>query len=336
MVNKLFNNSVFINTILFYERRIKLDKNKENNNDKIFRSGFVSILGRTNVGKSSIMNSLIKEKVSAIANKPQTTRTAIRGILTTEDFQVVFVDTPGIHKPKSKLGDIMVETAYGISKDVDLILFVIDASSKDIGKGDQMILEKIKESKKKCILVLNKTDLTSKENLANLISLYSKEYDFKAVVPVSVVKNNNLDVLLTEIKNNLDEGPLYYSEDEYTDQSIRDLVEETIREKSLNILKDEVPHGILVECSKVKMGRTEENERFYNIDATIYCVRESHKGIIIGKGGQMLKRIGTQSRIELEKMLNMKVNLNLWVKVKKDWINDTNLLKKFKFNNKDN
>ena len=319
-------------------KETKKDNNSNNklNNDNTFHSGFVSILGRTNVGKSSIMNSLIKEKVSAIANKPQTTRTAIRGILTTKSSQIIFVDTPGIHKPKSKLGDIMVETAYDISKDVDLVLFVVDASSKDIGPGDKLILEKIKNSNKNCILVLNKIDLSSKENLASLINQYSAEYNFKAVVPVSVLKDDNLDSLLLEIEKNLPEGPLYYSEDEYTDQTVRELVEETVREKALKLLKDEVPHGILVECSKVKLGRTEKDERFYNIDCTIYCVRESHKGIIIGKNGAMLKRIGTQSRIDLENnILDKKVNLNLWVKVKKDWINDTNLLKKFKLKKDD-
>lgn len=302
------------------------DNNQENN----FKSGFVSILGRTNVGKSSIMNALIGEKIAAIANKPQTTRTAIRGILNTSHSQIIFVDTPGVHKPHSKLGDVMVETAFLASKEVDLILFVVDATSKEIGKGDSLILEKIKESKKKCILIINKIDLASKEQLAVLINLFSKEYPFKAIVPISAYKKINLDALVLEIEGNLKVGPAYYDKEEYTDQTVRNLVEETIREKALRFLKDEVPHGVLVETTKMKIGKTQSNENIYNIEANIYCIKESHKAIVIGKSGQMLKKIGTYSRKDLENMLDMKVNLQLWVKVRKDWINDTNLVKKFK------
>ena len=295
-----------------------------------FKSGFVSMLGRTNVGKSSIMNALAHEKVAAVANKTQTTRTAIRAIINRENSQIIFVDTPGIHKPKSKLGDVMVETAYGASLDVDIILLIIDATSTEIGKGDRLILDKIIASKKKCILVINKIDLTTKAHIAELIALYSKEYNFISVVPVSVVRNTNLDELLDEIENNLNEGPAYYDIDEYTDQTSRQLAEETIREKALKLLDDEVPHGIYVEVSKMKYRKTIDKEPIYDISATIYCLRESHKGIIIGKNGQMLKRIGTYARQDLEKMLDVKVNLQLWVKVKEDWLNDTALVKKFK------
>lgn len=295
-----------------------------------FKSGFVSMLGRTNVGKSSIINALVGEKVAAVANKTQTTRTAIRAIVNRPNLQVIFVDTPGIHKPKSKLGDVMVETAFGSSTDVDIILFVVDATSTEIGKGDRIILDKIIASGKKCILVINKIDLVKKDQLAKIIDLYSKEYNFISVVPVSVVKNTNLDVLLDEIAKNLKPGPAYYNVDEYTDQTLRQLAEETIREKALKLLNDEVPHGIYVEVSKMKHRKTLEKENIYDISATIYCLRNSHKGIIIGKNGQMLKKIGTYARQDLEKMLDVKVNLQLWVKVKEDWLNDANFVKKFK------
>lgn len=295
-----------------------------------FKSGFVSMLGRTNVGKSSIINALVGEKVAAVANKTQTTRTAIRAIVNRPNLQIIFVDTPGIHKPKSRLGDIMVETAFGASLDVDIILFVVDAASTEIGKGDQLILNKIIESKKKCILVINKVDLVDKAHIAELISLYSSEYEFVSVVPVSVVKNKNLDVLLQEIENHLKPGPAYYDTEEYTDQTLRQLAEETIREKALKLLNDEVPHGIYVEVDKMKSRKTKDKENIYDISATIYCLRNSHKGIIIGKNGQMLKRIGTYAREDLEKILDIKVNLQLWVKVKEDWQDDAALLKKFK------
>lgn len=295
-----------------------------------FKSGFVSMLGRTNVGKSSIINALVGEKVAAVANKTQTTRTAIRAIVNRPNSQIIFVDTPGIHKPKSKLGDIMVETAFGASLDVDIILFVVDATSTEIGKGDQLILNKIAESKKKCILVINKVDLVDKAHIAELIALYSSEYAFVSVVPVSVVKNKNLDVLLHEIENHLKPGPAYYDTEEYTDQTLRQLAEETIREKALKLLNDEVPHGIYVEVDKMKSRKTKDKKNIYDISATIYCLRNSHKGIVIGKNGQMLKRIGTYAREDLEEMLGIKVNLQLWVKVKEDWQDDTALLKKFK------
>ena len=298
----------------------------------MFKSGFVSILGRTNVGKSSIINSLVGEKVSAIANKPQTTRTVIRAIVNRPNSQIIFIDTPGIHKPKSKLGDIMVENAFEVAKDVDVVVFVVEVTNETntIGKGDRLILEKIKEAKKKTILVINKIDLVNKAKIAELIELYKNEYNFASIIPVSTVKNTNLEAILDEIEKNLKEGPAYYDIEEYTDQTTRDLVEETIREKSLKLLNDEVPHGILVEVDKMKKRKTMENEPIYNIDATIYCLRESHKGIIIGKNGSMLKKIGTYAREDLEKMLGIKINLKLWVKVKADWVNDAKFIKNFK------
>ncbi len=296
----------------------------------MFKSGFVSIIGRTNVGKSSIINNLVGEKVAAIANKPQTTRTAIRAIVNRPNSQIIFIDTPGIHKPKSKLGDVMVETAFEVAKDVDVVVFVVEATSNEIGKGDRLILEKIKEAKKKTILVINKIDLAKKEDIAELIQMYKNEYDFVSVIPVSTVKNINVDIILDEIESNLKEGPAYYDIEEYTDQTTRQLAEEIIREKALKLLQDEVPHGIFVEVEKMKMKKTKTGEPIYHIDATIYCLRNSHKGIIIGKNGAMLKRIGTYAREDLERMLDVKINLKLWVKVKEDWLNNDSFVKKFK------
>lgn len=298
--------------------------------DKEFKSGFVSMMGRTNVGKSSIMNALVNEKVAAIANKPQTTRNAIRAIVNRPNSQIIFIDTPGIHKPKSKLGNTMVETALGVANDVDVILFVIDATSTSIGKGDRIILDKIKESKKKTILIINKIDLVKREDIAKLIELYKDEYNFEAVIPVSVVKQINLDAILDEIEKHLKVGPAYYDIEEYTDQTMRQLVEETIREKALRLLNDEVPHGIYVETEKMKERTTKTGEPIYDVEATIYCLKKSHKGIIIGKDGDMLKRIASYARTDLEKMLDIKINLKVWVKVKEDWLNNDTLVKKFK------
>lgn len=296
-----------------------------------FKSGFVSMIGRTNVGKSTIINHLVGEKVAAVANKVQTTRTAIRAIVNRPNSQIIFIDTPGIHKPKSKLNQTMIDTAFTYIGDVDIVLFVIDATSTEIGRGDTKILEKIKESKKKAILVINKIDkLEKKENLLKLIDMYQKEYKFISVVPISATKKDNLEDLLQEIEKNLKEGPAYYDIEEYTDQTTRQLIEEIIREKALKLLNDEVPHGLYVETEKVKLRKTKEKEAIYDIEATIYCLRESHKGIIIGKGGNMLKRIGTYAREDIEKMLNCKVNLKIWVKVKEDWLNNDNIVKKFK------
>lgn len=294
-----------------------------------FKSGFVAMLGRTNVGKSTLVNLLVGEKVSATANKVQTTRTAIRGIVNRENSQIIFIDTPGIHKPKTKLNETMIETSFGVINDIDLILFVIEATSDEIGRGDMRILEKIKESKKKAILIINKIDLVKKESLLKLIDLYQKEYNFEAVIPVSSIKSKYRDIILDEIEKVLKPGPAYYDTEEYTDQTMRQLAEETIREKALMYLQDEVPHGIYVEVTKMKLKKTKNKEEFYDIEATIYCLRESHKGIIIGKDGSMLKKIGQSARIEMERNFGIKVNLRTWVKVKENWIDDTSVVKKF-------
>ena len=295
-----------------------------------FKSGFVAMLGRTNVGKSTLVNLLVGEKIAATANKVQTTRTAIRGIVNRENSQIIFIDTPGIHKPKTKLNETMIETSFGVIKDIDLILFVIEATSDEIGRGDMRILEKIKESKKKAILIINKIYLVKKESLLKLIDLYQKEYNFEAVIPVSSIKSKYRDIILDEIEKVLKPGPAYYDVEEYTDQTMRQLAEETIREKALMYLQDEVPHGIYVEVTKMKLKKTKNKEEFYDIEATIYCLRESHKGIIIGKDGTMLKRIGQSARIDMERNFGTKVNLRTWVKVKENWLDDTSVVKKFK------
>ncbi len=294
-----------------------------------YKSGFVTICGRTNVGKSTLLNLLVGEKIAAIADKVQTTRTQIKGIVNRENCQIVFIDTPGIHKPKAKLNENMIELSWDAIKNSDIVLFLIEATSEDIGRGDTKILEKIKEWNKKCILIINKIDLINKEQLAKLINLYKDEYDFKSIIPISATKEKYKKVILDEIEKNLELGPMYYDKDEYTDQTLRQLIEETIREKALKLLRDEVPHGIYVEVQKMKMKKTLKEEKFYDIEAIIYCLKESHKGIIIGKSGTMLKKIGTFARKDLEKNLDMKINLKTWVKVKEDWINNEKIIKTF-------
>ena len=295
-----------------------------------FKSGFVSMLGRTNVGKSTLLNMLVGEKVAATANKVQTTRTAIKGIVNRENSQIIFIDTPGIHKPKTKLNETMVETSFGVISEIDLILFVIEATSEEIGRGDMRILEKIKESHKKAILIINKIDLVKREKLLRLIDIYQKEYNFEAVIPISSLKEKYRDIILDEIEKNLKPGPAYYDIEEYTDQTLRQLAEETIREKALTFLQDEVPHGIYVEVEKMKFRKNQKGENLYDIEATIYCLRNSHKGIIIGKDGKMLKRIGQAARVDMETNFGTKVNLKTWVKVKEDWQDDATIVKKFK------
>ena len=295
-----------------------------------FKSGFVSIIGRTNVGKSTLINSLVGEKIAITANKSQTTRTVIKAIINNKNSQIIFTDTPGIHKPKTKLETTMNDNAWSTIPEVDIILFIVEATSNRIGKGDQMILERLKESNKKAILVINKIDLIEKEKLLNLIELYNKEYNFVATIPISATQNENTNKIITEIEKNLPEGPAYYDVEEYTDQTERQLVEELIREKALRLLDQEVPHGIYVEVEKMKLRKTSKNQDIYDIEATIYVLRKSHKGIVIGKDGNMLKRIGTNARQDIEKMLDTKVNLKLWVKIKEGWQDNDSIVKKFK------
>ncbi len=295
-----------------------------------FKSGFVSIIGRTNVGKSTLMNSLVGEKVAITANKCQTTRTAIRAIINRENSQIIFIDTPGIHKPKTKLGNTMLETVWQSVPNTDVTLFIIDATSEKIGTGDRIILDKIKELKAKTILIINKIDLIEKGKILKIIELYKNEYNFEAIIPVCSLGNESNELILEEIEKILPEGPAYYDKDEYTDQTGRQIVEEIIREKALKLLNEEIPHGIYVETQKMKFRKTAKNEDIYDIEATIYTLRESHKGIIIGKNGSMLKNIGMYARQDLERIFQTKVNLKIWVKAKENWQDNSSIVSKFK------
>lgn len=283
------------------------------------KSGFVAIIGKPNVGKSTLLNRLAGQKIAIVSNKPQTTRTAIKGIINLENAQIIFTDTPGIHKPKNKLGEKMSETIEEATDGVDLMLYVIEATDKGIGTANEFILNKIRNAKAKAILAINKVDLVNKENLLGLIKAYSESYDFEAIIPISAREDDGIDILLNKIVEVLPEGPVYYPEDEWTDQTERQIIEETIREKALKSLEDEVPHGIAVEVESMKKR---EDKELYDIEATIYCEKKSHKGIVIGKDGAVLKVIGERAREDIEKMLDCQVNLQLWVKVKEGWRDD--------------
>lgn len=288
----------------------------------MFKSGFVTIIGRPNVGKSTLLNHIMGEKLSIVSNKPQTTRNNIQTILTKEDFQIVFVDTPGIHKPRHKLGEYMVKIAEESIKEVDEVLF-LTTPEVEIGKGDRYILDQLKNYGKTIFLVLNKIDENSEERVAKTIKNYSEYFDFTEVIPISAIKGRNTDKLLKLMVDYLPEGPKYYPEDMVTDVQERFIISEIIREKALRLLSQEIPHGIAVDI--ITMKKDEKN--IYNIEATLLCEKESHKGIIIGKGGEMLKTISTYARIDMEKFLGQKVFLKLWVKVKKEWRDNPSLLR---------
>lgn len=282
----------------------------------MFKSGFVAIVGRPNVGKSTLLNTLAGQKIAIVSNKPQTTRTAIKGIINRENAQIIFTDTPGVHKPKNKLGEKMAETIDETVSEVDLILYVIEGTDKGIGLANEFILNNVIAQNKKVILVINKVDKVKKENLLELIKLYSEKHNFEAIIPISALNNDGVEILIDKIIELLPEGPAYYDTEEFTDQTERQIIEETIREKALKSLDDEIPHGIAVEVTSMKKR---ENKELYDIEATIYCEKKSHKGIIIGKDGAMLKNIGEKAREDIEEMMQCKVNLQLWVKVKEDW-----------------
>lgn len=288
----------------------------------MFKSGFVTIVGRPNVGKSTLMNYLMGEKLSIVSSKPQTTRNNIQTILTKDNYQIIFVDTPGIHKPKHKLGEYMVNSAKDSMKDVDLVLFLTNPDD-EIGRGDKFILESLKNCKVPVFLVLNKVDENTQDKVAKSLIMYSNAYNFKEVVPISALKGKNVDTLLNLMVENLKEGPKYYPDDMITDVQERFVVSEIIREKALRTLRDEVPHGIAVEVVVMK----QKDNGNYHIEADLICEKESHKGIIIGKNGQCLKKIGSAARYELEKFLRHKVNLKIFVKVRKEWRDNQNLLK---------
>ena len=291
-----------------------------------FKSGFVAIIGRPNVGKSTLMNRLLGYKIAITSSKPQTTRKNIKTVLTDEErFQMVFVDTPGIHKAKTKLGEYMVDSIKGAVEDVDVIVWLVEPD-EEIGKTDTRISTLLWSSDVPVILVVNKLDKVTKERLAQSVSEFSKLLDFADVVPLSAKNGTNTDELIEVIYKHLPEGPMYYEPDTLTDQSERSIVEEIIREKALHALDEEVPHGIAVSVERMKKR---EDKELWDIDANIFCEKDSHKGIIIGKNGEMLKKIGSNARYEIEKTLDMHINLKLWVKVKKDWRNSESMVKQF-------
>mgnify|MGYP002524234650 FL=1 len=295
------------------------------------KSGFVTLIGRPNVGKSTLMNRLIGQKIAITSNKPQTTRNKIQTVYTCEQGQIVFLDTPGIHKAKNKLGDYMVNVAQHTLSEVDVILWLVEPSTF-IGAGERHIIEQLKKTKTPVILVINKTDTVKREEILTFIDAYRKELDFAEIVPVSALKGDNTQDLIDSIFEYLPYGPMFYDEDPVTDQPQRQIVSELIREQALRCLDEEIPHGIAVSIDQMKWRA---DDSIVDIDATIVCERDSHKGIIIGKGGSMLKKIGSRARKEIEDLLETQVNLKLWVKVRKDWRDSDFLLKNFGYNAKD-
>lgn len=292
-----------------------------------FKSGYVSVIGRPNVGKSTLLNAIIGEKISAISSKPQTTRQNITFIHTDEDAQIIFLDTPGIQKPKNKLGEFMLtESKEGI-EDSDVITYIVDTSKK-IGRAERSIIDILKEYKGKLpiILLINKVDTIRKDELLEIISMYAEKEIFDDIIPISAMKNDGVDIYLEILKKFLKPGPMYYPEDMITDKNERFIVAEIIREKGLMYLNEEVPHGLAISIEKFKKR---EDKNMYDIDANIYVERDTHKGILIGKNGSMLKRIGTEAREEAERLLDAKVNLQIWVKVEKNWRDRDNLVKRF-------
>jgi GTP-binding protein Era len=290
----------------------------------------VSLIGRPNVGKSTLMNCIIGEKIAIMSGKPQTTRNQIQSILTTDSYQIIFIDTPGIHKPKSKLGDYMVKSAETTFNNVDVILYLVEPFEK-IKDSDMAILEKLKGTKTPVFLIINKIDTVEKPELLRVIDAYSKQLDFAEIIPVSALKGSNKDTLLDTVSKYLPEGPKYFPEDMITDQPERQIVAELIREKALKLLQEEIPHGIAIEITSMKKR---DKSEMVDVEATIYCERESHKGIIIGKQGSMLKKIGSNARYDIERLLGSPVNLQLWIKVKKDWRDSDFLLRNFGYDSK--
>lgn len=296
-----------------------------------FKSGFVTIIGRPNVGKSTLMNQLIGQKIAITSNKAQTTRNRIQTVYTSEDGQIVFLDTPGINKAKNKLGDYMLMAAERTLNEVNLILWLVEPTTF-IGGGEQYIIEKLQNIKTPIFLVINKTDLAGEEDILKAIVAYKDKVNFAEIIPVSALEGTNTDDLVKSIFQYLPEGPMYYDEDTVTDQPERQIVAELIREKALRLLNQEIPHGIAVVIDRMK---TRKKGDIVDIDATIICERDSHKGIIIGKQGAMIKEIGSNARMEIENLLDMKVNLKMWVKVKKDWRDSDLLLKNYGYNKKE-
>lgn len=293
--------------------------------EKGFKSGFVALIGRPNVGKSTLMNQIIGQKIAITSKKPQTTRNKIQTVYTCDEGQIVFLDTPGIHKAKNKLGEYMVSVAEKTLKEVDLIMWLVEPDTF-IGAGEQHIAEQLKGIQVPVILVINKTDTVKQDEVISFIDAYRKILDFDEIIPASALRGKNVDTIVEQIFKYLPEGPMYYDEDTVTDQPMRQIVAELIREKALHALDEEIPHGIAVTIERMKKRRHKD---IYDIEATIVCERDSHKGIIIGKQGSMLKKIGTNARYEIEQQLDTKVNLQIWVKVRKDWRDSELLMKNY-------
>lgn len=306
------------------------DLDKLLSNEKQIKSGFVTLIGRPNVGKSTLMNKIIGQKIAITSNKPQTTRNRIQTVYTNDDGQIIFLDTPGIHKAKNKLGEYMVNVAERTLKEVDVILWLVEPSNF-IGAGERHIIEQLKNVKTPVFLIINKVDTVKKEEILEYIDTYRKVYDFAEIIPASAFKGDNVDTIIDMIFKYLPYGPAYYDEDTVTDQPMRQIAAELIREKALKCLDDEIPHGIAVAIDRMNFRK---DGSIVDIDATIVCERESHKGIIIGKGGVMLKKIGSAARYEIERLVETQVNLKLWVKVKKEWRDSDFLLKNFGYDKK--
>lgn len=298
-----------------------------NQQNQTFKSGFISIIGRPNVGKSTFLNRVIGQKIAIMSDKPQTTRNKVQGVLTQDSSQMIFIDTPGIHKPKHKLGDFMMKVAKNTLKEVDAILFMVNAT-EPIGAGDKMIMELLQDNKTPVFLIINKIDQIHPDEILTIIDSYKEEYDFAEIVPISALQGNNVDRLLSTIESYLPEGPQYYPADQVTDHPERFIISELIREKVLHVTREEIPHSIAVVIEQIKK---EESKELINVSATIIVERDSQKGIVIGKRGALLKDIGTKARHDIEMLLGSKVFLELWVKVQKDWRNKSNQLRDYGF-----
>ncbi|MGE7759216.1 GTPase Era [Peribacillus sp. NPDC097895] len=305
-----------------------MDKLFDDTQAKGYKSGFISIIGRPNVGKSTFLNRVIGQKIAIMSDKPQTTRNKVQGVLTQNDSQMIFIDTPGIHKPKHKLGDFMMKVATNTLKEVDLILFMINAT-EGYGRGDEFIIEKLQTVKTPVFLVVNKIDAMHPDDLLPIIEKYQRLYPFAAVVPISALEGNNVDTLLAQIKDHLPEGPQFYPADQVTDHPERFIISELVREKVLHLTREEIPHSVAVVIDSIKKM---DNSDTINVMATIVVERDSQKGIVIGKQGKMLKEVGSRARVDIENLLGSKVFLELWVKVQKDWRNKASQLRDYGFN----